>query len=73
MSVMEARGAVKRRPLTHRHGGQVPGRSSVLGHPHRPRRAGAGRYRLAGGPRPGAAFRRPVIECPPLTDTSSGL
>ena len=75
MSVIKARGAVKRSPLTNGRGGPVPVR--VLGHPHRPHRGRAGRpangRRLASGRRPGAALRHRVIKCSRLTDTASGL
>ena len=51
LSVMQARGAVKRRPLTNEPGGQAPVR----------------RYRPAGGTRRlllRAAFAHPAIKCP---------
>ena len=76
MSVMEARGAVKRRLLINERGGQAPVRSRARGHPHRGGRARAGLYRSAGRkrPLPGAWFRRLVIKCrPQLTNIPSGL
>jgi hypothetical protein len=80
LSVMEARGAVKRRLLINEPGGQASVRSRARGHPHRGRRARAGPYRSAGGRErllPGASFRRLVIKCrawhPQLTDIPSGL
>jgi hypothetical protein len=81
LSVQEARGAVKPRPLTNERGGQAGvrrGAPARAGMPPRLAfsRARASRYRSAGGgvrlPSWGA-FPHPVTKQPPPIDTPSGL